>query len=106
MMGTERGPHVRGLHLTGEITPPWEDQQSQAQVPLPRAQQLGRSSISTPRQSLPFLSVYDEHRKSENDTESRSRHSTISGPDEEADVFKMNRMLKDSAGRLRMLVFP
>lgn len=100
------GPHTRGPHPTGEITPPWDDQNSGVQVLLPQAHRLERTSISAPRTALPFSSVYEQHRKSDNDTESRSRHSTISGPDEEADVFKMNRMLKDSAGRLRMIVSP
>lgn len=33
--------------------------------------------------------------------ESHSRKSTVSGPDEEAPVYSFTRMLQDSRGRLR-----
>ncbi|OIW33450.1 hypothetical protein CONLIGDRAFT_178633 [Coniochaeta ligniaria NRRL 30616] len=102
-MEIDSDPHARGSHPDGEITPPWDDQKPGIQAPLPRAQRVQRLSISASRPSIPFLSAYDQHRKTDNDADSRSRHSTISGPDEEADVFKMNRMLKDSAGRLLYL---
>lgn len=98
--------HASASHPAGEITPPWDDQKQAAQPPLSRAQRPQRLDPSASGPSIPFLPTYDQSRKADNDRDSGSRHSTISGPDEEADVFKMNRMLKDSAGRLRMLVSP
>ena len=103
-MNVDSEPQAPGSQLAAEITPPWDDHRPAIQAPLHRVQRVQRPSFSDSRPSLPFLSVYDQRRKLDNETESGSRHSTISGPDEEADVIKMNRMLKDSAGRLRMIV--
>ncbi|RKU40062.1 hypothetical protein DL546_000525 [Coniochaeta pulveracea] len=87
------------LHQVGEITPPWEDQKAESQLPKLRMQdtELPNGTNS----SVSFLSPYDStHRKlTDNDMDIRSRHSTVSGPDEEAEVYSMNRMLKDPAGR-------
>ncbi|KAB5570143.1 fungal-specific transcription factor domain-containing protein [Coniochaeta sp. 2T2.1] len=102
-MDVDSDSHACGSHPAGEITPPWDDPKPRIQVSLLQAQRGQRSSISASRPTVSFLSAYDHPRKTDNDIETQSRHSTISGPDEEADVFKMNRMLKDSAGRLLYL---
>lgn len=105
-MDVDSDPHARGSHPAGEITPPWDDQNPAMQASRPRPHRAQRASVSDSRPPVPFLTIYDQYRKADTDTESRSRHSTTSGPDEEAEVIKMNRMLKDSAGRLRMPVPP
>lgn len=91
------------LHQVGEITPPWEGQKAGSQLPKLRMQDTELPNRTS--SSVSFLASYDtSHRKlTDNDTDSRSRHSTVSGPDEEAEVYSMNRMLKDPAGRSRML---
>jgi hypothetical protein len=93
--------HVNGTQATAEITPPWDGHNPEYQATLYRAQRAQRPRSSDFRPSLTSLSVYDQQRRLDNDAESRSIRSTISGTDEEAEVIKMNRMLKDPAGRLR-----
>lgn len=100
-MDIDRATQTRGVHPNGETTPPREDQKAAPHLPSLRFQEMERSNHGSV--SVTLLSPYNTQRKLfDNDAETQSRHSTISGPDEEADVYAMHRHLKDSTGRLRM----
>lgn len=95
--------HPRSSQFRSEI-PTWGDQTgSTYATPMGNGGQEPRASGP----SITFAMANDRRpRHVENDLDSRSRssrHSTVSGTDEEAEVSPMTRMLADSTGRLLYL---